>query len=137
MTCSLATISDYINKHSGVFGEDGKYITECWVWIGHIAKNGYGRYGSRLAHKLVYGNIPSNKQLDHLCRNRSCVNPKHLEVVSQKINILRGVGAAANNHRKSSCKHGHAFSNENTYVDRQGHRNCRTCDRLKKAKRRS
>lgn len=64
--------------------------------------------------------------LDHLCRNRLCVNPEHLEVVSRGENVLRGVGVTAENKRKTHCAHGHEFTTENTY--RYGNkRHCRTC----------
>ena len=65
-------------------------------------------------------------QLDHLCRNTRCVNPEHLEAVTQRENILRGIGFAARQARQENCIHGHAFTPENTYVHK-GHRYCRAC----------
>lgn len=106
----------------------------CWQWTGNVAPNGYGRIGNRLycAHRYAYallvGTIPDGKQLDHLCRNRSCVNPAHLEVVTRRENILRGVGITAQLARQTHCKRGHLFSAENTYLYR-GSRSCMACQR--------
>jgi hypothetical protein len=113
--------------------------SECWVYGGYKAPSGYGQIWVSdekrplMAHRLVYealvGDIPEGLQLDHLCRNRSCVNPEHLEPVTMKINILRGEGLAAQNARKTACKLGHEFITENTYIrkDRPVNRDCRTC----------
>lgn len=106
---------------------------ECWVWTGCIEK-GYARFTVRkdrwMAHRFAYeifrGSIPSGFTLDHLCRNRSCVNPWHLEIVSSKENTLRGNGPAAINNRKTHCSNGHAFTPENIY-DYKGCRHCRRC----------
>lgn len=74
----------------------------CWTWTGHITKKGYGLYRlpgtikTQMSHRVVYeryyGKIPLGMQLDHLCRNRACVNPKHMEVVSGTENHRRGLG---------------------------------------------
>lgn len=106
---------------------------DCWEWIGGRA-HGYGMMrfkGQRgLAHRLIYeslvGPIPDGLTLDHLCRVRHCVNPDHLEVVTMGENIRRGVGAPARNARKTHCKWGHPFSDENTY-NHEGRRQCRVC----------
>lgn len=89
--------------------------------------------GVRKAHRVMWelmvGPIPDGKVLDHLCRNRGCVNPAHLEVVTQGENVLRGIGPVAVNARKTHCKNGHEFTEENTIIRREGWRGCRTCSR--------
>src|SRR3990167_1812336 len=75
----------------------------CWVWTAYKNRAGYGEFGYRKrkvkAHRFIYefllGPIPKSLQLDHLCRNRACINPTHLEVVSPRINLLRGNGLPA------------------------------------------
>jgi hypothetical protein len=95
---------------------------DCWVWTaGKTA--GYGRwyidgrheYAHRVIYRLLVGAITDGLQLDHLCRNRACVNPKHLEVVTQLENIRRGATPAALNARKTHCLKGHPFIPANTY----------------------
>ncbi len=103
----------------------------CWLWTGYVARDGYGRYwaGDKpvVAHRAVYGvlvgEVPAGKQLDHLCRNRTCVNPTHLEPVTQRENILRGSGLAANNSKKTNCPLGHEYSGTNS----RGNRVCNKC----------
>ena len=108
----------------------------CWIWRGTVRPNGYGRVKHQgvlyLAHRLVYesliGPIPDGLQLDHLCRVRHCVRPTHLEPVTASENLRRSpIAPAGINARKTHCVHGHEFTEENTYVDREGYRNCRTC----------
>lgn len=111
---------------------------DCWVWQGRLAANGYGRVvpdgRDRVVHRVVYellvGPVAEGLTLDHLCRNRACVNPAHLEPVTNRENILRGESPTATNARKTHCIHGHEFTEENTYMDR-GRRMCRTCNRDK------
>lgn len=107
----------------------------CWVWTDHVTKNGYGKirfdykdyYAHRLSYFLYKGPILKNLQIDHLCRNRRCVNPKHLEMVTQKINLMRGNGQCAKNAKKTHCPQNHEYKPENTYVDKKGSRHCRMC----------
>jgi hypothetical protein len=112
----------------------------CWEWQASITKHGYGRFsavGSRpeLAHRLAYqalvGQIPSGLVIDHLCRNRRCVNPSHLEVVSADVNTLRGGCPAAVNAKKTHCPNGHPLVGDHLSVDALGKRRCRTCTNQK------
>lgn len=104
----------------------------CWTWIGSRDQSGYGQLwvrGRMLgAHRVIYealrGAVPSDLQLDHLCRNRACVRPSHLEPVTVQENNLRGVGLAAENAQKTTCPQGHPY--DMTYGD--GRRGCRTCN---------
>lgn len=95
-------------------------ITGCWMWMAAIHWTGYGVGKDGLAHRHSYeafvGPIPSGLQIDHLCRNRWCVNPAHLEAVTQKVNIMRGHGFGAKNARRTHCPRGHPYSDTNTKV---------------------
>jgi hypothetical protein len=79
---------------------------------------------------LLVGPIPEGKQLDHLCRNRACINPEHLEPVTAKENILRGESFSAKNARKTHCIHGHELSGDNLRILKHG-RVCLECRRTK------
>lgn len=106
----------------------------CWQWRSPNKTTGYGEfhwhYQRYLAHRFSYqhhiGPIPDGMQIDHLCRNRGCVNPKHLRVVTLAQNVLAGSGITAQNKRKTSCKNGHAYTDANTYKH-NGKRSCRVC----------
>src|SRR5688572_14187578 len=110
----------------------------CWEWAGSIIGNGYGQItiGQRriYAHRFVYererGPIPIGLELDHLCRNKRCVNPDHLEPVTHAENMRRS-GPGAGNAIKTHCPRGHAYTPMNTYVY-MNRRNCRTCSRGRK-----
>lgn len=113
----------------------------CWHWLAYKSKEGYGYVNigrssfkhvftaHRAAWILTYGTIDSALTLDHLCRNPSCVNPAHMEQVSNRVNILRGNGASAQNARKTHCPQGHAYSESNTTLRQNGDRRCLTCQR--------
>lgn len=112
-------------------------VNGCTVWTGPVDGCGYGMFwvgdrnvrSHRYAWEMAYGfgSIPEGMQLDHLCRNRPCVNVGHLEVVSLLENIRRGECSAAVNARKTECKHGHPFDEPNTIVRPDGTRKCRAC----------
>ncbi|MEV4246982.1 HNH endonuclease signature motif containing protein [Streptosporangium canum] len=115
----------------------------CWIWTASINPGGYGQFivydadkkrglpipAHRVAWQLVRGSIPQDLYIDHLCRTRNCVNPEHLEPVTNKVNILRGISPAAISARKTHCIRGHEFTPENTYRPARGGRQCRTCRR--------
>jgi len=114
----------------------------CWEWQARISEGGYGQFSlvtdrpvpaHRWAYEHIVGEIPNGLQLDHLCRNRACVNPWHLEPVRAAVNTLRGEGQAAVNSRKSECLRGHPFDSLNTYVTPNGRRQCRACGRMRSA----
>lgn len=105
--------------------------TLCWEWVATLNWGGYGKMGNQGAHRVVYefliGKIPEGLQLDHLCRNRACVNPMHLEPVTARINRNRG---RFYNAEKTHCKWGHEFNKENTYINPKNQR--RTCIHCKR-----
>lgn len=112
--------------------------TGCHVYTG-ATRNGYGmtheiQKGKRVyvpVHRVAYeaakGPIPEGLHIDHLCRNRACCNPDHLEAVTKRVNTLRGVGPTARNAAKTHCKWGHEFTPDNTIWRSYGGRECRAC----------
>lgn len=129
----------YVDKSAGP--------TACWVWTGGLTPDGYGRLNvsrrleraHRLAWLYLVGPVTKGMVLDHTCHNadrscaggsscvhRRCVNPAHLEMVTNRVNARRGAKG-----RIESCTHGHDYDEANTYYDRLGHRACRTCHRLR------
>jgi HNH endonuclease len=109
----------------------------CWEWTAGLASNGYGNFwldgGTHSAHRLSYelfvGPVPATMHLDHLCRVRHCVRPSHLEPVTARENLMRGVGLSAVAARKTHCASGHPFDAENTRIHPSGQRVCRACHR--------
>jgi len=106
----------------------------CWPWRGASSSGdgkmsiaGRTRRGHRVAYEIVKGPIPDGLTIDHLCRNRRCINPEHLEAVTNRENVLRGEGLSAQNARKTHCPQSHQYTYANTAIDRRGKRYCRTC----------
>jgi hypothetical protein len=105
---------------------------DCWMWLGPTERGGYGMVtfkgrgaiAHRVTYELLVGPIPEGLYLDHLCRVRACVNPAHLEPVTQAENNRRA-GLA-----KTHCINGHEYTPENTYRRPRGVRECRTCRAL-------
>lgn len=112
----------------------------CLIWTGSRLR-GYGKHSfkgkrvmaHRIAYEIVVGPIPNGLTLDHLCRTRPCIWPFHMEPVTNRVNILRGVGLSAVNATKTHCKRGHPFDEENTHLfkTRWGTvgRACKACQR--------
>lgn len=110
----------------------------CWVWTGQKNDAGYGKitvkgkplYAHRVAYELWVGNIPADKEIDHLCNNKSCINFEHLETVTHQENIRRGYqqpGVIPANTRKTHCPQGHPYDATNTYFRSDGGRTCKIC----------
>lgn len=109
---------------------------KCWNYIGSVDKDGYGMFRlydktyrtHRLSYLLFKGEIPQNYVIDHICSNRKCCNPDHLEAVTNSENIKRG-DTGKNNHQslKEYCPKGHKYTPENTYINPKGSRECMIC----------
>jgi hypothetical protein len=115
--------------------EDG-----CWLWTGARTGSGYACFGVNgkiiTAHRYFFEfyhstRIPPKMKLDHLCRRKHCVNPAHLEVVTNRENILRcSYSPTTINSKKTECPQGHPYSGDNLYLRPDGARVCRTCVRI-------
>lgn len=107
----------------------------CWEWTAYRLPKGYGQFtdglgrqirAHRFAYELLVGPIPEGLVIDHLCRNRACVNPAHLEPVTNHENILRGTRVGT---RATHCRNGHERTPENTRLKVDGSVTCRVCQR--------
>lgn len=126
-----------------VVNDDG-----CWNWTGKATTKGYGMVKRersrssvmvyRLAYELLVAPIPQGMVIDHLCRNPRCLNPAHLEPVSQKVNVHRGNSAVVEQASRTQCPQGHPLSGDNLYIQlRRGiqHRSCLACRHERNARR--
>jgi hypothetical protein len=120
-----------VNK-DGPVPEHLPELGQCWLWMGGLAR-GYGHFSDEgrkhvgahcWAYEQLVGPIPDGLTLDHLCHNKRCVNPAHLEPVSRGENSRRGQRSI----RTGCCSNDHEFTPENTYWH-SGRRHCRTCQR--------
>lgn len=115
---------------------------ECWLWTGSRSPLGYGKFvpdstassvpkqAHRVAYESLICQIPDGLVLDHLCKNPPCVNPWHLDPVTQAVNLLRSDGPARMNGKKTHCDRGHPFDETNTRRTNHG-RECRACGRIR------
>lgn len=109
----------------------------CWLWTASCDSKGYAQMrlngktvrGHRAVYEVLYGPCPPGVG-DHLCRVRHCVNPDHLEFVTNRENILRGTGFSARHAAKTHCSKGHPYDEENTHISPRGERRCRECNRI-------
>lgn len=113
----------------------GGDVETCWVWMGALGGHGYGHFNPphdqvpahRWSYASLVGDIPDGLVLDHLCCNKRCVNPWHLDPVTHQVNIRR---ALASDFSESYCAHGHEWAAEPPYIrPRDGKRMCRACRR--------
>ena len=113
------------------FWEKVTEVGDCWEWTGNRDREGYGAAWTgasqlrahRYAYEMMVGQIPEGLQLDHLCRNTSCVNPYHLDPVTPRVNTNRARALITH------CPRGHVYDEENTRLDKSGARKCRACAR--------
>lgn len=133
----------YPRKHRPLpelFWEKVDKTATCWLWTGNINHAGYGRFNylgkrimaHRVSYELVVGPIPEGLQIDHLCRVRNCVNPSHLEPVTNAENVRRGISVppfAVINRAKTYCPQNHPYDEVNTEFRPSGRRRCRACSR--------
>lgn len=120
------------------FWEKVRQDGACWVWTGALQPGGYGYFSvgegrytgaHRWAYEFLVAPIPDGLVIDHLCRNRKCVNPYHLEPVPQRVNVARGIGVGRP--RMSTCRKGHDLTPENVETRKGGGRRCITCRRAR------
>ena len=133
---------------------NSKYVvddTGCWLGKGTIAPNGYGHfrvrgkgiYAHRFSYEIHKGKIPAGMTIDHLCRTPGCVNPFHLDLVTNAENIRRSGSTRSAIHAsvlkrktKTTCKRGHPLNEVNTFIRKDGSRSCRLCNNIRLAAKR-
>ncbi len=108
-------------------------LSGCWTWTAGVGSTGYGKFGvahgnppqyaHRYSYELNVGSIPDGMVIDHLCENKLCVRPDHLQPVTSAINTRRSL--------KTECPRGHAYVDSNLYISPDGRRFCHTCIRLR------
>lgn len=127
-------VADLPVDYERFWSKVGQGDNGCWAWRASLDAGGYGQFelhptvlkAHRVSWELMLGPIPEGLPLDHLCRNRACVNPEHLEPVTHRVNALRGLKGYA---LRTFCKSGrHDITlPENVYVRPTGKRQCRPC----------
>ena len=128
----------YLKSDKQRFFEKIKHNGLCWEWKGCKLESGYGMfslngklgYAHRASYILFRGLIQTKFVVHHLCKNRSCVNPIHLESITQKDNLLKGDSFQGANGRKTHCIHGHKLTPDNCYTS-SGYRDCKTCRKIR------
>lgn len=128
-------------NRDGPIPDERPGLGPCWEWTAGTTAQGYGGFHPSktvmvLAHRWslqqAQGELDPMKVVDHLCRNRRCVNPDHLEQVTNEENLRRGAGFALRNGMRDSCKNGHPYTADNTYIEPNGNGiRCRACARIR------
>ena|SRR3990167_3261492 len=144
MTTKLLLINEYNDLGMDRFWSKVEKTDSCWNWKGsRIQGYGYFRLGKwRRAHRISYewskGKIPNGLQIDHLCRNRSCVNPNHMELVTLQENVKRGDSGLWQK-LKTHCPQGHEYNKENigSWGLKRNKRSCKICHKLRERNRKA
>lgn len=129
MTISPKQIDSFLSKVSP------EPNSGCWLWDASTSADGYGRVmlngrvqnAHRVSYEIHVGPVPEGLVVDHLCRNRCCVNPDHLEPVTERENFRRGYAGKHVRVPVTHCWRGHLYTEQNTYRDKKGVRSCRAC----------